>query len=124
MRRSLLLTASALIVFSPLRIAAQVTGLSGWNIFIDAGHSLTANMGAHGYSEAEKNLGVALEIYDLLMTTTDIDTVFLSRTQQSDNVGLSASVPTWPTAPSGPTSRRAGSIPCIATPAIPRQTRC
>ncbi|MCH7574850.1 MAG: N-acetylmuramoyl-L-alanine amidase [Candidatus Marinimicrobia bacterium] len=89
MRRSLLLTASALIVFSPLRTAAQVTGLSGWNIFIDAGHSLTANMGAHGYSEAEKNLGVALELYDLLVTTTDIDTVFLSRTQQSDDVGLS-----------------------------------
>ncbi|MCH8327754.1 MAG: N-acetylmuramoyl-L-alanine amidase, partial [Candidatus Marinimicrobia bacterium] len=70
-----------------------VTGLSGWSIFIDAGHSLKQNMpwdlvGMH-YSEAEKNLGVALEFYDLLVTTTDIDAVFLSRSKQSDEVSLS-----------------------------------
>lgn len=32
--------------------AQQVTGLSGWNIFLDPGHSQDENMGIYGYSEA------------------------------------------------------------------------
>ena len=35
---------------------AQVTGLEGWNIFLDPGHSARENMGIYNYSEAEKNL--------------------------------------------------------------------
>lgn len=68
---------------------AQVTGLSGWNIFVDPGHSGTENMGVFGYSEAEKNLRVALNLKDLLVNTTDIDTVYLCRTTDSEQVSLS-----------------------------------
>ena len=35
--------------------AAQVTGLSGWNIYLDPGHSQNENIGIYGYSEAKKN---------------------------------------------------------------------
>ena len=38
---------------------AQVTGLSGWNLFVDPGHSITQNMGVNGYSEAEEVLQTA-----------------------------------------------------------------
>jgi len=67
----------------------QVTGLSGWNIFIDPGHSRDENMGIYGYSEAKKNLRVALRLRELLLNNTDIDTVYLSRTNDQQSVGLS-----------------------------------
>jgi hypothetical protein len=38
----------------------QVTGLSGWNLFIDPGHSQNENMGIYNYSEARKVLRVGL----------------------------------------------------------------
>ena len=66
----------------------QVEGLSGWNIFLDPGHSGKENMGVYGYSEAERNLRVALRLRDYLLETTDIDTVFLSRTNDQQNVSL------------------------------------
>ncbi len=68
---------------------AQVTGLSGWNIFVDPGHSQRENMGAYGYSEAERNVRAALALRNVLMETTDIDTVFLSRTNDQQQVSLS-----------------------------------
>ncbi|NOZ03259.1 MAG: T9SS type A sorting domain-containing protein [FCB group bacterium] len=83
--------------FFPLLIAftfwltparSQVTGLSGWNIFIDPGHSQTENMGVNGYSEAEEALRVARQLKDILLTQTDIDTVYLSRTNDTQNVDL------------------------------------
>ncbi|MFZ0454970.1 MAG: N-acetylmuramoyl-L-alanine amidase, partial [Ignavibacteriaceae bacterium] len=67
---------------------AQVTGLSGWNIFLDPGHSQHENVGIYGYSEAEKNLGVALNLRDLLLSKTDIDTVYMSRTDDQEVVSL------------------------------------
>lgn len=70
--------------------AQQVTGLAGWNIVLDPGHSFRENMGVSGYSEAEKNLRVAWALRDLLLQTTDIDTVFLTREDDNTNVGLSA----------------------------------
>ncbi len=70
-------------------ILAQVTGLAGWNIFLDPGHSQKENMGIYNYSEAEKNLRVALALRDMLLNTTDIDTVYLSRTNDSQQVSLS-----------------------------------
>lgn len=70
-------------------LSAQVTGLSGWNIYIDPGHSQRENMGIYGYSEAEKVLRVGLNLRELLLTTTDIDTVYISRT--NDNVVVSLS---------------------------------
>ncbi|MDZ7374350.1 MAG: N-acetylmuramoyl-L-alanine amidase [candidate division KSB1 bacterium] len=73
----------------PFRGLAQVTGLSGWNIFLDPGHSQRENVGAFGYSEAERNLRVALRLRDMLLAETDIDTVYLSRTNDTEVVSLS-----------------------------------
>ncbi len=70
-------------------LPAQVTGLSGWNIFLDPGHSRRENMGVYNYSEAEKSLRVALHLRDLLLTHTDIDTVYLSRSNDQVSVSLS-----------------------------------
>ncbi|MEK7727064.1 MAG: N-acetylmuramoyl-L-alanine amidase, partial [candidate division KSB1 bacterium] len=70
-------------------LQAQVTGLSGWNIYIDPGHSQRENMGIYGYSEAEKVLRVGLHLRELLLKTTDIDTVYISRTNDQMQVGLS-----------------------------------
>ena len=67
---------------------AQITGLSGWNIFLDPGHSQKENMGKYNYSEAEKNLGVGLELRELLLSRTDIDTVYISRTNDQEIVSL------------------------------------
>ncbi len=67
----------------------QITGLSGWNIFLDPGHSQYENMGIYGYSEAQKNLRVALNLRQMLLDWTDIDTVYLCRTNDQQVVGLS-----------------------------------
>lgn len=68
---------------------AQVTGLSDWDIYLDPGHSQKENMGIFGYSEAEKVLRVGLQLRDLLLAKTDIDTVYNSRFTDRDFVGLS-----------------------------------
>ena len=70
-------------------LSAQVSGLNGWDIFLDPGHSQTQNMGVFNYSEAHKNLRVAREVRDLLLSKTDIDTVYMSRTDDQQEVGLS-----------------------------------
>lgn len=67
---------------------AQVKGLKGWNIVLDPGHSQKENMGIYNYSEAEKNVRVALALRELLLQTTDIDTVYLTRTDDRQIVGL------------------------------------
>jgi len=66
----------------------QVTGLAGWDIFLDPGHSKKENMGIYGYSEAERNLRVGLWLRDILLAQTDIDTVYISRTNDRQNVTL------------------------------------
>ena len=66
----------------------QVTGLNGWNIFIDPGHSQTENMGVNGYSEAEEVLRVGLQLQDILLNQTDIDTAYISRTNDDQQVPL------------------------------------
>ncbi len=75
-------------IFSGSLLHAQVTGLSGWNIYIDPGHSQRENMGIYGYSEAEKVLRVGLNLRELLLSTTDIDTVYISRTNDQMSVSL------------------------------------
>ncbi|MEP0548699.1 MAG: Ig-like domain-containing protein [Rhodothermales bacterium] len=72
--------------------SAQVTGLSDWSLYLDPGHSQNENIGVFGYSEARKVLRVGLELRDILLTETDIDTVYLSRTNDQQNVGLSQRV--------------------------------
>ncbi len=67
---------------------SQITGLSGWDIWIDAGHSRNENMGIYNYAEAWKNVRVALNIEDLLLTLTDIDTVGMTRRDDQVYVGL------------------------------------
>jgi len=78
-----------LLVFITSLLNAQVTGLSGWNIFVDPGHSITQNMGISGYSEAEESLQTALHLRQMLLTKTDIDTVWSSRYNDQVEVGLS-----------------------------------
>jgi N-acetylmuramoyl-L-alanine amidase len=72
-----------------ISLYAQVTGLAGWDIFVDPGHSQKENMGIYNHSEAERNLRVALNLRDLLLNTTDIDTVYLCRTNDQQLVSLS-----------------------------------
>lgn len=84
-----LLRTMAILVFAGQAVFAQVTGLSGWNIVLDPGHSQTENMGIYNYSEAEKNLRVARALAEYLLQTTDIDTVYLTRTNDQQLVSLS-----------------------------------
>lgn len=67
---------------------SQITGLSGWNIFIDQGHSQKENMGVNGYSEAEEVLRVGLHLQDILLNQTDIDTAYVSRKNDQQQVSL------------------------------------
>ena len=67
---------------------SQVTGLNGWDLFIDPGHSQDENMGINGYSEAKEVLQVGLELMDILNSQSDIDTVYISRTDDNQSVSL------------------------------------
>ncbi|MCJ7552360.1 MAG: N-acetylmuramoyl-L-alanine amidase, partial [Ignavibacteriaceae bacterium] len=80
---------SVLFLFQVPKLNAQpVTGLSGWDIYVDPGHSQFENMGIYGYSEAEKNVRVALNLRQMLLDWTDIDTVYLSREDDIEYVSL------------------------------------
>ena len=79
------------ILFFSLIVSAgksQVTGLEGWDLFIDPGHSRDENMGINGYSEAKEVLRVGLHLMDIFENQTDIDTVYISRTNDSQSVSL------------------------------------
>ncbi len=79
----------AFILFlSPLH-AQEVTGLDGFSLFLDPGHSQTENQGLYNYSEAQKVLRVGLALREMLLSRTDIDTVYISRTNDSQQVSLS-----------------------------------
>jgi len=67
----------------------QTTGLEGWDIYLDPGHSQKENMGIYGYSEAERNLRVGLRLREMLLNETDIDTVYICRTNDTQQVSLS-----------------------------------
>ena len=67
---------------------SQVTGLEGWDLFIDPGHSQDENMGINGYSEAKAVLRVGLHLMDIFENQTDIDTVYISRTNDNQSVSL------------------------------------
>lgn len=68
--------------------AQEVTGINDVTIFIDQGHSRTENEGLYNYSEAEKVLRVGLILKELLLSQTDIDTVYTSRSTDNDLVSL------------------------------------
>lgn len=68
--------------------AQPVTGLSNWNIYLDPGHSQKENMGVYGYSEAEKVLRVGLNLRQMLLDWTDIDTVYICREDDFVQVSL------------------------------------
>lgn len=89
MKKIVLLSFLLILIGSPIFSQPKVTGLSGWNIFLDPGHSQYENMGIYNYSEAEKNLGVALHLRQMLLDWTDIDTVYMCRTNSQVVVGLS-----------------------------------
>ncbi len=88
MKKIVLLSFLILLISNPV-FSQQVTGLSGWNIFLDPGHSQYENMGIYNYSEAEKNLNVALNLRQMLLDWTDIDTVYMCRTNNQQVVDLS-----------------------------------
>ncbi len=78
-----------LVSFSVSVKAQEVTGLEGASIFLDPGHSETENQGLYGYSEAEKVLRIGLALREMLLTQTDIDTVYIARTTDQQQVPLS-----------------------------------
>lgn len=89
MLRSLLLLVFASGLAFPAA-AQPITGLSDWSLYLDPGHSGTdENVGIFGYSEPQKVLRVGLALRELLLTKTDIDTVYISRTSDADQVSLS-----------------------------------
>ena len=78
-----------ILIFTVSVLTAQtVTGLSNWSLYLDPGHSQKENMGIYNYSEAEKNVRASNELYDLLTTYTDIDTVYRCRTGDSEYISL------------------------------------
>ena len=83
-----LLTA-LLLLLSVQSYSQEITGLSGWNIYLDPGHSQNENVGIYNYSEAKKNLRVGLNLRQMLLDWTDIDTVYICRTNDQQIVTLS-----------------------------------
>jgi N-acetylmuramoyl-L-alanine amidase len=75
-------------IFSTTGYSQQITGLSGWNIYLDPGHSQNENMGIYNYSEAKKNLRVGLNLRQMLLDWTDIDTVYICRENDQQSVTL------------------------------------
>ena len=78
----------ALAPLAPEASAQEITGLSGWSLFIDPGHSQNENVGYAGYSEARKTLRVGLALRDMLVSRTDIGAVVMARTTDQQVVGL------------------------------------
>lgn len=79
------------LVAMPAISAQEKIEWGDFKLFIDPGHSLHENRGIWGYSEAEKTLGVALNIKDFLETYTtavDGETFRLCRYDEETNVGL------------------------------------
>jgi N-acetylmuramoyl-L-alanine amidase len=73
----------------PVKMEAQaVKGLDKIKLFLDPGHAQKENMGLYNYSEAEKVLRVALALRKMFITQTDIDTVFMCRLTDSDQISL------------------------------------
>ncbi|MCB9502129.1 MAG: Ig-like domain-containing protein [Deferribacteres bacterium] len=77
------------ILITPQLFAQTITGLDGWTIYLDPGHSQTENMGIYNYSEAQKVVRVALAMRQLFFDHTDIGDVYLSRENDEVSVGLS-----------------------------------
>ena len=75
-------------IFSTTGYSQQVTGLSGWSIVLDPGHSQNENMGIYNYSEAKKVLRVGLNLQQMLLDWTDIDTVYMTRTNDQQVVSI------------------------------------
>lgn len=88
MRRKAIFILTTVLVLGVQSAFSQVTGLSGWNIFFDPGHSQKENMGIYNYSEAEKNLGVGLAVRKMLLNETDIDTAYICRTNDQQYLSL------------------------------------
>lgn len=83
-----LLTSLIFLLTGVQSFSQQVTGLSGWNIYLDPGHSQNENLGIYNYSEAKKNLRVGLNLRQMLLDWTDIDTVYICRTNDQQSVTL------------------------------------
>jgi N-acetylmuramoyl-L-alanine amidase len=82
------LFATAILCLFAGNALAQVTGLSGWNPYLDPGHSQRENMGVEGWSEAEHAVRVSNYLRAIFMNETDVDTVYVSRTNDQQLVSL------------------------------------
>ncbi len=90
MRTALLILITACVLAVPTA-AQEVTGLDGWSIVLDPGHFQEGNQGFAGYSEAHKTLRVGRALEDLL-DETDIDSVYMTRTNDFVEVSLTQRV--------------------------------
>ncbi|MFH1851945.1 MAG: Ig-like domain-containing protein [Candidatus Neomarinimicrobiota bacterium] len=81
---------SLILLFLVSLLNAQATGLAGWDICLDPGHSIKQNMGVFNYSEAMKNLYVSRNLRDILQTYSDIDTVYVTRNDSIYDYSLSS----------------------------------
>ncbi len=91
----MILRTLALLVFLALAAPAsaqKTTGLAGYSLFLDPGHSQLQNCGAFGYCESQGVLLTSLALRDILLTTSDIDTVFMSREDARFEVSLNQRV--------------------------------
>jgi N-acetylmuramoyl-L-alanine amidase len=87
-KKIILLLTAFLIVVSAQSYSQEITGLSGWNIYLDPGHSQNENVGIYGYSEAKKNLRVGINLRQMLLDYTDIDTVYICRENDQQSLTL------------------------------------
>jgi N-acetylmuramoyl-L-alanine amidase len=88
-RNFLLLIAFSFVLLTVQSFSQPITGLAGWNIYLDPGHSQNENVGIYNYSEAKKNLRVGLNLRQMLLDYTDIDTVYICRENDQQQVSLS-----------------------------------
>ncbi len=64
----------------------RITGLSGWNIFLDPGHSQKENMGIFNYSEAEKKTCALLCTCAICCSPTPISIQSICRARNDTQV--------------------------------------
>lgn len=66
----------------------QNKSIKDYKLFLDPGHSKKENQGLYNYSEAEKTLRVALAIREYLYQYSDIDTVYMCRQTDNEQIEL------------------------------------
>lgn len=87
--KSIALTAAATMLATGAVAQTPVTGWGDFKLYIDPGHEGHSNVGLWGYSEAEKVLGVGLNIKDMLTNLTDMPAANLKMCREDDAKSIS-----------------------------------